>query len=270
MTTLPSGVPAGLVPSINNVKTCIDDRDVIEVEKLQARCTRLRKNLGVAAKLLCQGEQRTAWMLTMTYARAGEWKPNHVRDCIRHLRQWSHRQGYRLRYLWVIETKVRQSGVDVGIDVPHYHLVVWLPFGIEPPYLDSMGWWPHGLTNTVQAVAPIRYVMKYASKFDSEGSFPRGARCYGTGGLDSDQRSIRRWVNWPAFVQGNASYTCKWTRAKGGGFLVHSTGEIWASEWGLTASSRTCTRLVRLRRHPRAIDASGPFSWMPAFAGQAA
>lgn len=253
----------GLVPSINNSEVLFSVPQGIEVEKVQARCTRLRKNLGLGAKMLCQGDSRTAWMLTLTYARCEDWKPSHVAQCIDHLRKWCNRRGFKLRYLWVMETQTRKSGDQVGESAPHYHLVVWLPGGIQLPHLDSQGWWPHGLTNSVKAVAPVRYVMKYASKFDNAGAFPKGARIYGMGGITPDQRLMRRWVNWPSFVQGNASYTCQWRRAVGGGWLDTSTGEIWPSEWGLVCTSRTHTRLLRLRTHSRKINASGPFSWLP-------
>lgn len=258
-----AGAAAGLVPSINKVKPADFLPEIIEVEKLQARCTRLRKNLGFSAKCLNQGDARTAWMVTLTYARAGDWRPHHVRDCLRHVRQWAHRQGFKLRYLWVMETQDRKSGDQIGEVAPHYHLVMWIPGAVSLPHLDRMGWWPHGFTNAVRAVASVRYVMKYASKFDSVGSFPKGARCYGLGGLDDDHVRMRRWINWPSFVQGNASYRCPWRRAVGGGWLDGSTGEIWSSEWGLSSCSRTCTRLVRLCRHPRLVDhAAGPFSFI--------
>lgn len=256
-------VDAGLVPSINNSETEFWVPQGIEVDKVQARCTRLRKNLGLGAKMLCQGDSRTAWMLTLTYARAGDWKPSHVAQCLDHLRKWANRRGFKLRYLWVMETQTRKSGDQIGESAPHYHLVVWLPGGVELPHLDTQGWWTHGLTNAVKAVAPVRYVMKYASKFDNAGSFPKGARIYGMGGLTQDHRDMRRWVNWPSFVQANASYKCRWTRATGGGWLAHATGEIWPSEWGLSCSTRKSTRLVRLRTHPRPIEASGPYSFNP-------
>lgn len=256
----------GLVPSINNGKPGFSPpfggAETVEVNKLDARCTRLRKNLGVGAKLLSNAGPRQPWMLTFTYADATAWKPEHVKEAIRHLRQWANRQGFALRYLWVMETEDRKSGDQVGIWAPHYHVVVWLPHGVSCPPMDVMGWWPHGLTNTVKAKAPVRYVMKYASKFENGSHFPRGARIYGMGGLSHMDRRCRRWINWPSFVQANASVTCDWKRAVGGGWLDGSTGEIWPSEWGIVSISPTCTRLVRLRTHPRQIDASGPFSWV--------
>lgn len=262
-----TGATLGLVPSINKVKPGFSEpfggSQLVEVDKLQARCTRLRKNLGVGAKLLSLAGTRQAWMLTLTYADADGWNPSHVRDALRHYRAWCNRRGFKCRYLWVMETKTRKSGDQIGQSAPHYHLVVWMPHGLEnPPKWDSMGWWPHGMTNQVKAVAAVRYVMKYASKFDNEGAFPKGARCYGLGGLTDMDRRIRRWINWPSFVQANASVACNWRRAVGGGWLDSGTGEIWASEWGLVSLSRSCTRLVRLRTHPRRIEAAGPFSWI--------
>jgi hypothetical protein len=258
-----SGAAAGLVPSINNGKPVFAPFETIEVEKLQARCTRLRKNLGVGAKHLSQGRDKQAWMVTLTYRGSNaQWRPDHVKECIRHARNWAKRLGFVLQYLWVIEVKKRLSGADAGKDAPHYHLVVWLPAGLECPKFDAKGWWDHGMTNRVLAVAPVRYVMKYVSKFDAEASFPKGARCYGLGGVSESGRRIRRWINLPAFVQARASIDDRWTRAPGGGWLDHSTGQIWPSEWGICSITRTCTRLVRLHAHPCKVKPGGPFSWL--------
>lgn len=256
----------GLVPSINKSEMTFQPpfggAETVEVDRVRARCTRFRKNLGVGAKLLSNAGPRQPWMLTLTYADATAWTPKHVAVALDLMRKWAHRQGFKLRYLWVMETVARKSGDQVGMVAPHYHLVVWLPHGVSCPPMDAMGWWPHGLTNTVKAKAPVRYVMKYASKFDNAGDFPKGARIYGMGGLTDSDRRIRRWINWPRFVQGNASVSCTWRRATGGGWLDASTGELWPSEWGLVSLNSTCTRLVRLRTHARAIQADGPFSWV--------
>jgi len=104
-----TGATLGLVPSINKVKPGFSEpfggSQVVEVDKLQARCTRLRKNLGVGAKLLSLAGTRQAWMLTLTYAdtcgtlcaitglgatvaassaaTSGSWKPRPARVAIR-------------------------------------------------------------------------------------------------------------------------------------------------------------------------------------------
>lgn len=265
----------GLVPSINNVETGSPGPSgpvhVIEVDKVKARCTRLRKNLGVAAKWLCQGGGQ-AWMLTFTYKRVEDWKPCHVRDALVHLRKWLQRAfRWRLRYLWVMETQTRKSGDQIGQSAPHYHAVVWVPVQCTRSDLefDSKGWWPHGLTNAVKAVAPVRYVMKYASKFDNGGHFPKGARIYGIGGISADGAACRRWVNWPSFVQGNSAAGDRSVRARGGGWIIGRTGEWLPAEWGVSLRNKACTRLVRLHSHPREVNAVGPFSWLPAVPGSA-
>jgi hypothetical protein len=130
--------------------------------------------------------------------------------------------------------------------------------------MDERGYWQHGLTNVVKAKAAVRYVMKYASKFDNEGAFPRGARCYGIGGLDDVGRRVRRWVNWPSFVQARAAVSCNWRRKDGGGWVNHDTGEWLPSEFGLVYSTRRSTALVRLHNHGTPIpNVAGPYSWAP-------
>lgn len=251
----------GLVTSINNVNTL--NVDPLCIDRVQARCTRLRKNLGVAAKWLSQSGQ-TAWMLTFTYRDGVEWEPSHVREALQRLRVWLRRaHGAQLRYVWVMETKARKSGTEVGRIKPHFHVVVWMPGQVtaDDLMMDARGYWVHGLTNTVKAKAAVRYVMKYASKFDNEGSFPKGARCYGVGGLGDVGGRIRRWINWPAFVQARASIKCDFRRRVGGGWINRNTGDWWPSEWGIAFLTSAHTVVRRIHDHGRPLDAWGPFSF---------
>jgi hypothetical protein len=261
-----SGAAAGLVPSINNGETGFSVKDLLVIDKLESRCTRLRKNLGIAAKSLSRSGGRP-FMLTLTYRRAGDWKPEHIKNCLQNLRKWLFRAfKWKLPYLWVMEAKKRLSGPDIGLDAPHYHLIVWVPHGVRTSQLklDSLGWWPHGMTNALMAVAPVRYVMKYASKFDSEAAFPKGARCYGIGGLDHVWRCVRRWVNWPAFVQARASVTDSYKPQVGGGWVNRVTGEWFPAEFGLSCTTKRFVSVVRLFTHPKLLqNVAGPFSWAP-------
>lgn len=248
-----AGESAGLVPSINNGET-----EVLQIESKALRCSRLRKNLGVAAKWLsrCSGQP---WMLTLTYRGVDDWQPNHVKETLQHLRKWLKRAyGWTLRYIWVMELQKRGA--------PHYHVVVWLPRQVEKAelFLDVRGYWPHGMTNVVKAVAPVRYVMKYVSKFDSDTEFPKGARIYGVGGLDDIGSRCRRWINWPSFVQDRASIDCRWTPARGGGWVNCGTGEWLQSEWALTLRTKTHFVLTRVVMHARSLYPVGPFSWIDA------
>lgn len=264
---LGSAAGAGLVPSINNVNNGFPEGFL--VNKLEARCTRLKKNLGVAAKWLSQSGLQS-WMLTFTYRDGVPWQPEHVRECLQRLRVWLRRTyATSLRYVWVMETKARKSGVEVGAVKPHYHCIVWMPVQVtrDDLKLDARGYWNHGMTNAEKAVAAVRYVMKYASKFDNEGAFPKGARCYGIGGMGDVGGRIRRWINWPSCLQARASISEPWTRAIGGGWVNRGTGEWLPSEYGLAYSTPASSAVVRLHHHPRPVlvtgqaSPPGPFEW---------
>lgn len=248
--------------------------NVVTIDPKQARVTRLRKGLGIAAKQLHNlgPLNQQIWMQTLTYAGDnGAWRPEHISRYLDAMRRWHYaRTGTRtLRYAWVAE--LQQRGVI------HYHVICWLAAGLTPPKGD-MPWssidrkgvkqwhgpmWPHGMTRRDKSTAPVAYLMKYASKVDSKnvGSYPHGARIHGAGGMDATGRAIRRWVLWPAYVQGNAAITDPFRPAPGGGYLNHATGELLQSEYAPTGGG-FCS-FIRVRITPRRIDPSGPFSWLP-------
>lgn len=212
-------------------------------------------------------------MLTFTYRDGVAWEPSHVRDALQRLRVWLKRtHGCGLRYVWVMETQARKSGRHVGEVREHYHCVVWVPSQVTKfdLHMDARGYWPHGWSNAVKAKAAVRYVMKYASKFDNEGAFPKGARCYGIGGMGDVGGRVRRWVNWPAFVQARAAITDDFRRRVGGGWIDCSTGELFASEWGMAFRTARHSVLVRLHDHGRPLDVGGPFNWISNTGGAAA
>ncbi len=244
----------------------------IQIDRHQARVTRLRKGLGIAAKQLHNqgpiGQQ--IWMQTLTYKGDNRnWRPEHISRFLDALRKWHYsRTGHKTtRYAWVAELQER--------GVIHYHVIVWLSNGLTPPKPDT-AWrrrgkhgnsyieppmWPHGMSNRLRSTAPVAYLMKYASKIESKniGRFPHGARIHGAGGLDPSGRSIRRWVLWPAYVQGNASVTDTYRPAPGGGYVNAETGELLLSEFAPTGGG--FSRFIRVRNTPRRINPSGPFSW---------
>lgn len=248
--------------------------NTITIDRYASRCTRLRKSLGVAAKSLHNAGPLTQriWMQTLTYAGTNaNWRPEHISRYLDALRKWHYAVtgSKTVRYAWVAE--LQQRGVI------HYHVVIWLAGNLTPPKAD-MAWktrdargvlhwhppmWPHGMTNRLKATSPVAYVMKYASKIESKnvGSFPHGARIHGCGGLDDTGRACRRWVLWPAYVQGNASVQDKFKPAPGGGYLNAETGELLLSEFAPTGGG--FNSFIRVRHTPRRIDPSGPFSWLP-------
>ena len=129
------------------------------------------------------------------------------------------------------------------------------------PKADKRGWWPHGMTKTEKAVKPIGYLMSYLSKIETKNvsTFPTGARIYGIGGLDKFGADAKRWVLWPSYIQGNAASGDPFKPAKGGGYVNRETGEFFRSEYVPTGAG--FKNFVRVFKHPRAIDAFGPFSW---------
>ena len=246
----------------------------ITIDPKASRVTRLRKGLGIAAKQLHnQGDKnQTIWMQTLTYKGDNrQWRPEHISRYLDALRKWHYaRTGSKtVRYAWVAE--LQQRGVI------HYHVIVWLGGGLTPPKPDQpwhstdrkgvKQWhppmWAHGMSNRLRSTAPVAYLMKYASKIESKnvGTFPHGARIHGAGGMDPTGRSIRRWVLWPAYVQGNASISDRFRPAPGGGYRNDETGELFLPEFAPTGGG--FHSFIRIRHTPRKIDPSGPFSWLP-------
>lgn len=275
---LESRAAAGLV-SVST--TCTSGSAVVDwasncitIDPKAARVTRLRKGLGIAAKQLHNLGPRNQqiWMQTLTYKGDNRnWRPEHISRYLDALRRWHYaRTGSRTtRYAWVAELQER--------GVIHYHVIVWLSAGLVPPKPDTP-WrrtdkrgnvtheppmWPHGMSNRQRSTAPVAYLMKYASKIESKtvGSFPHGARIHGAGGMDPTGRSIRRWVLWPAYVQGNAAVSDSFRPAPGGGYLNDQTGELLLPEFAPTGGG--FSSFIRVRTTPRKVDAAGPFSWLP-------
>jgi len=246
----------------------------VTVDPAAARVTRLRKGLGIAAKQLHNlgALNQQVWMQTLTYAGDNRaWKPEHISRYLDALRKWHYAVtgSKTVRYAWVAELQKR--------GVIHYHVIVWLDGGLTPPKADKpwrstdrqglVVWqppmWPHGMSRRDKSTAPVAYLMKYASKVESKnvGSFPHGARIHGAGGMDASGRAIRRWVLWPAYVQGNASVDDRFRPAPGGGYLNDSTGELLLAEFAPTGGG--FQSFIRVRHTPRRIEPAGPFSWLP-------
>ncbi|PUA19020.1 hypothetical protein [Glaciimonas sp. PCH181] len=231
----------------------------LEMVRDELRYKRLRRNIGVAAKLheisLAKGRKNhNVIMVTLTYV-VDSWDSKHMSAYVANVRNWMFRRtGEKLKYVWVAEMQKR--------GVIHYHALFWMPRGVTMPKADKQGWWPHGSTKTEKANKPVAYAMKYASKLESKEGFPNGARTYGVGGLVESDRGARRWFNFPSFIKARASVADRWTRAAGGGWLESGTGEIWPSEWALCLITKLRLSIVRIHDHGRPLDVGGPFSWV--------
>ncbi|WP_246475095.1 rolling circle replication-associated protein [Diaphorobacter ruginosibacter] len=248
--------------------------NVITIDPIQSRITRLRKSLGVASKALHNAGslKQQMWMQTLTYRGDNRaWKPEHISRYLDALRKWHYAKtgSKTVRYAWVAELQDR--------GVIHYHIVVWLEGGLTPPKgdrpwsrKDRAGlklWeppmWPHGMTRRDKAYCPVAYLMKYVSKVGQKtiGGFPHGARIHGCGGLSETGRACRRWVLWPSYVQANASVQDRFRPAPGGGYVNAETGELLLSDFAPTGGG--FHSFIRVRRGPRRIEPCGPFSWLP-------
>jgi hypothetical protein len=239
----------------------------VSFQRAECRWKRLRKNLGVAAKLhtVDAPARSRALMVTLTYADAHGWEPSHIRAYLTNVRNWFKRvTGQALRYVWVAEIQPERLR-RTGQAVMHYHVVFWMPRHVTMPKADKRGWWSHGMTKTEVAKKAVGYVMKYASKFDTKQGVIHGARVYGVGGLDAAARGVRRWCNWPAFVQARAAVSERYAPQVGGGWTNRATGEWWPSEFRVVSASKQGVTVVeRVRDNGRPVaDVAGPYSWNP-------
>lgn len=229
------------------------------LDKKAKRHSGLRMSVGFAARAHAVSRKGhrddVAWMVTLTYAGDNsDWKPEHLTRTMTTFRNWCKRQGFACRYVWVAELQKR--------GVIHYHIAVWLPVGVRCPKFDKRGWWDHGMTNSLKARHATAYLMSYLKKGDLEarGCLPKGARNYGVGGLCHAQRRAKRWLSLPSFVQANSSIYDDWKRAEGGGWTAPDGSHV-ASEFAQVFVGGI-RALIRVARHERSIEASGPFCWL--------
>lgn len=207
------------------------------IDTIRRRLTSLRRAVVTSARLhqTALEKQKARFkvaMLTLTYASSNEWNEKDISNLIRHIRQYLKRRGISFRYVWVMETT--RAGV------PHYHLLAWLPKGVTLPKPDKRGWWPHGHTKIEWARKAVGYIAKYASKANSQKSFPKQARAYGIGGLElQDRRERAQWML-PKYIREvtgddvetitTARELGQTKRAKGGGWLT-PFGEWFPSKY---------------------------------------
>lgn len=206
-------------------------REKLLVNRDAQRVKRLRTSVGHVARLLHfdAHSERSAGLwnkkfITLTYADADGWRPDHFAKFRKALWHWCRKHKVKCRYVWVAELQERGA--------LHYHVVVWLPKGNFLPHADAAGWWPHGMTNVKAAQSPISYIAKYASKTTAgqAAMYPKGARMHGNGGLDLEgRRHLRYWMA-PMWVRDGLSGRAD-IRKVSGGYVDKFTGEFLASPW---------------------------------------
>jgi hypothetical protein len=199
---------------------------------LQRRLGRMRKAVWGAAHFLSHLKGHRAWFVTLTYREVDQWKPEHLTQCMNRIRDWCALRGVKPAYVWVGELQKRGA--------LHYHVAVWLPKALSLPKPDKAGWWPHGMSQRALAIAPIGYLMKYVSKGDTrevaglaeterQARFPKGARIYGMGGLETAGRQVVAWLNFPEWAKN--AWGVGSVRRVGHRMVVNATGEVLESPW---------------------------------------
>jgi len=198
------------------------------------RLHRMRKVIGHSARLLhfdATGERQRyrKVFVTLTYRDAEQWEPGHVRQFLRRIGDWCRERGVARRYVWCAELQKR--------GVVHYHVLLWIPRKFLLPKPDKRGWWPHGATNIKEAQHAVSYIAKYASKttWDEAARFPKGARLFGHGGVETSLRpQIRYWLA-PRWVKDTFTGNSDIRKCKGG-YVNKYTGEFVASPWQISLS----------------------------------
>jgi hypothetical protein len=205
----------------------------------------MRRRVLTGARLhASQASKWRAAFLTVSYRPDVEWDRRHISECLRPMRQWLKRRGIRCRYLWVAEIQEKRKARDPDFHCVHYHVIIWLPWGIELPKLDMRGWWPHGMTKMEWARSPVGYVAKYASKDDGAFALPKGARMYGVGGLEGEALDEARWWAFPGWLREQVTVGEQVRRQIGGGWLNCATGELYRSPWRVFFSNG-CVFIIR-------------------------
>ncbi|NII74954.1 hypothetical protein FHW84_003551 [Dyella sp. SG562] len=237
------GRAAGAPPELDPYKTkAARPREFLEIDVYSTRVRRLQKAVRNSAHILDSAahcdEQNVRWrrlFVTLTYAKVEDWKPGHVRDFQRHVRDWFRRKcnGTRMRMVWVLELQKRGA--------VHYHCMIWIRARDYFPNPHKAGWWPHGfahvLSSKVTINRPVSYMAKYASKASLQQamSVPKGARMYGVCGPTAEGKRVIRWWRAPVFVR-DALGGAADIRKINGGYMDKNTGEFLASEWKVTVT----------------------------------
>jgi len=223
----------GLVPSKTSRNGLVSFAPSVVAER---RVNRLKKSVWASGHLhgmATAGQLPYCHFVTLTYARANAWTSQHISKAVQGFRDWCKLRGYPCRYTWVAEIQPKRLE-RTGEAVVHYHLLAWLPFGVEMPHWDEptrtpsdkfkAPWWPHGMSNTEPARSGVGYLMKYLSKLGEQSRFPKGLRLYGIGGLNDAARAVRSWLNLPEWVKRSHGVGDVVRLAKG--FALKATGEV--------------------------------------------
>lgn len=232
---LPEPRAGGLVSYKTSREVCINFAPSAVAER---RVKRLKKSVWASGHLHGMAEKgfrpSKPWFVTLTYAHANSWSPKHMSKAVEGFRNWCSARKLPCRYTWVAEIQPKRLE-RTGDAVVHYHLLAWLPAGVnmpkwdQPTYSPKQGkyrapFWQGGMTNTEKAKSGVGYLMKYLSKLGELTRFPKGLRLYGIGGLCDSGRAVRSWLNLPEWVK--VFHGVGEVFRSAGALVVRATGEI--------------------------------------------
>lgn len=226
--------------------------EAVVVDPVKSRLARMAKMTRQA--LRSHKSAKPDWPVafyTLTYRPGVKPSARHVSAFIDRARLWLLRRWKckDFRFAWVAELQgERAKAGDEG--ALHYHVAIWMPPGLMMrgrmraaksggqcsdavvlPKADQRGWWPHGRTNRDWVRKSVNaYMSAYMSKGD-EGKFPKGVRIHAAGGFKAPERLVRTHFGLPKWIREQTTPADRACRAKGGGWLVRSTGERLASPW---------------------------------------
>lgn len=235
----------GLVPFQTSVLSGgnYEAGSVLDIERGRARLSRLYRGVVHSARILSEaaarGGHRTKCLLvTFTLADGADWHPLMLSRCLKRLKAWLRNRGVAPRGVWVAELQ-RRGAV-------HYHLLLWVPLGVRVPFPDKRKWWSWGTTNIKVARSAVAYLASYAGKERQKqpDAFPSGCRLFGHFGLSASQRIVRAWWVCAEWVRGLRDEPVRFSRAVGGGVVLHDTGEIVRSPWRVLDCSGGVVRVV--------------------------
>lgn len=231
----------GLVPIENNLNAPVSIGALARppagaalIDASARRVKRMRASVEHSMRLSESGLARRGGFrfrrkfVTLTYADVEGWSAEHITEYLRRVSMWAKRRNFKLSYVWVAELQQRGA--------VHYHVCFWLPNRYRMPESDTQGWWRHGMSNIKDVTGGCSGLMGYMSKYMSKTTasaamkFPKGARLFGVGGLDQEQRREVRYRLAPFWVR-DALGTYADIRRTVGGWCDKFTGEFLRSPW---------------------------------------
>jgi len=158
--------------------------------------------------------------VTLTYSDRNEYSKKNITAFINNLRRILKNYGCSFPYVWTLEYASHL----------HYHLILWLPrdFILEKKRLSTL--WKWGSTWIESCKSPIGWG-RYISKFDCLEKLPRGARSFGSGGLDKVGRTAVARAGLPQWLIKLLPKDEYAVPCSGGGRVNPSTGEIFRSPY---------------------------------------